>query len=293
MPIARTATTATLSARQRGPNTACALALLLAIPARAYAARVPLADRNDAFVGYAERSHPGGTAPCVDRDEACQNWANGGECDRNPNYMLASCARACKVCGSNGGATGGKSCHLEGEDAGELVLSVRLGEGGSSSERHIRIRLYPGVSPSAVASLFARSQQGGCSFYRAEPPPQPGAVDNYGGPGPPYGLVQGSLSGLQARGDSTVGNPTCRPPPLRRGSVAAINGGPDFMVCVSDHPEWDRAFVQFGEVADAESLDVVDAIVRLPSHGETWGATRTVVLDHRLACSAIASRARL
>ncbi len=34
----------------------------------------------------------------------------------------------------------------------------------------------------------------GCRFYRSEAIPAPGAVDNFGGPGPPYALIQGSLS---------------------------------------------------------------------------------------------------
>ena len=34
---------------------------------------------------------------------------------------------------------------------------------------------------------------GGCRIYRSEALPKPGAVDNYGGPGPPYALIQGSF----------------------------------------------------------------------------------------------------
>lgn len=38
---------------------------------------------------------------CVDSDDNCAAWAKGGECDRNPEFMKASCRASCHVC--NGG----------------------------------------------------------------------------------------------------------------------------------------------------------------------------------------------
>ncbi|GAB4814205.1 hypothetical protein N2152v2_001251 [Parachlorella kessleri] len=41
---------------------------------------------------------------CVDREEACEDWARKGECERNPNFMrgdafsLGACRAACEVC---------------------------------------------------------------------------------------------------------------------------------------------------------------------------------------------------
>ena len=37
-------------------------------------------------------------AACTDRDQRCASWASGGECQRNPPYMNASCARSCARC---------------------------------------------------------------------------------------------------------------------------------------------------------------------------------------------------
>lgn len=36
--------------------------------------------------------------PCSDRAELCLDWANAGECNRNPEYMHAKCQRACGLC---------------------------------------------------------------------------------------------------------------------------------------------------------------------------------------------------
>eukprot|EP00877_Chromochloris_zofingiensis_P001599 jgi/Chrzof1/1143/Cz01g42060.t1 len=35
---------------------------------------------------------------CIDQNDMCQEWAYFGECKKNPEYMLASCRKACKVC---------------------------------------------------------------------------------------------------------------------------------------------------------------------------------------------------
>ena len=36
---------------------------------------------------------------CENENPSCDQWANNGECDKNPGYMLISCKKACKVCG--------------------------------------------------------------------------------------------------------------------------------------------------------------------------------------------------
>ncbi|CAI5525628.1 unnamed protein product [Closterium sp. Naga37s-1] len=41
-------------------------------------------------------SHPPGA--CVDESENCVPWAKAGECEKNPGYMLSSCARSCGKC---------------------------------------------------------------------------------------------------------------------------------------------------------------------------------------------------
>lgn len=36
---------------------------------------------------------------CSDAKADCSRWARAGECDRNPNYMHAYCAKSCNICG--------------------------------------------------------------------------------------------------------------------------------------------------------------------------------------------------
>lgn len=43
----------------------------------------------------AEQDHP---EPCVDQGQHCGDWAAGGECENNPQYMSTQCSKACKVC---------------------------------------------------------------------------------------------------------------------------------------------------------------------------------------------------
>mmetsp|Transcript_10722 Transcript_10722/g.16178 ORF Transcript_10722/g.16178 Transcript_10722/m.16178 type:complete len:514 (-) Transcript_10722:657-2198(-) len=38
--------------------------------------------------------------PCVDETKECAYWAKIGECKKNPNYMLTSCAKSCNQCPS-------------------------------------------------------------------------------------------------------------------------------------------------------------------------------------------------
>ena len=35
---------------------------------------------------------------CSDSDERCAAWERAGECEENPGYMLAACARSCGSC---------------------------------------------------------------------------------------------------------------------------------------------------------------------------------------------------
>lgn len=43
---------------------------------------------------------------CVDENESCPKWAEAGECEKNPTYMVGSeadhgyCRKSCKACSS-------------------------------------------------------------------------------------------------------------------------------------------------------------------------------------------------
>lgn len=109
-----------------------------------------------------------------------------------------------------------------------------------------------------------------CNFYRSEAVPEPGAVDNFGGPGPPYALLQGKLplSGKLPKEGTPV---------VKRGMVCLIGEGPDFFIAVGDHAEWGHAHTVWGEVHD---MAVVDAIVaQAPVVKQTWGQTHVTALQ--------------
>jgi len=42
---------------------------------------------------------------CVNlhNDAECNNWANSGECDVNPDWMIPNCRQACRKCGDEKG----------------------------------------------------------------------------------------------------------------------------------------------------------------------------------------------
>jgi len=39
-----------------------------------------------------------GAEPCVDENSGCAGWASGGECDKNPGFMKATCPVSCNSC---------------------------------------------------------------------------------------------------------------------------------------------------------------------------------------------------
>ena len=46
---------------------------------------------------------------CADGHERCEEWANAGECDINPDWMLENCQVSCGTCE---GKTKGKSLKI-------------------------------------------------------------------------------------------------------------------------------------------------------------------------------------
>ena len=143
------------------------------------------------------------------------------------------------------------------------------------------MRLREDISPrtSAYFLEFASARGArcaGCEFHRAEANPEPGAIDNYGGPGPPYALVQGRL-GEGSRSDL----PREGTPLVERGDVCVVAGGPDFFIATKAHHEWGNGHTVFGKV-DERDMWVVEKIVELPILHQTWGQTKVAALAEKL-----------
>jgi len=75
--------------------------------------------------------------------------------------------------------------------------------------------------------------------------PEPGAIDNFGGPGPPYALLQGSLPPVPGGWKALAVESA---PFVERGMVCLIGGGPDFFIAVGPHREWAHAHTVWGQV---------------------------------------------
>ena len=237
-------------------------------------------DRATAFIGYSERARAtdgDGAVPCESRDESadCAGWASAGECDRNPGFMRASCAKSCHV------PCVARTPRLhDADDPGSAAAAPHGVVIMRTSVGDVRVALRDDMSPVAAAHFRDVARAGtcaGCVFHLAEAIPEPGARDQWGGPGPPYALVQGRLGGGGARSDlPREGSPT-----VRRGDACVVGGGPDFFIATAAHEEWGHAHTVFGEVSEAD-MDVVERIVRLPVEHQTWGETRVTALEKKL-----------
>jgi hypothetical protein len=39
-----------------------------------------------------------GATACEDEDPNCKRWASEDECEKNPQFMLTTCKKSCKMC---------------------------------------------------------------------------------------------------------------------------------------------------------------------------------------------------
>ncbi|KAK3264668.1 hypothetical protein CYMTET_26606 [Cymbomonas tetramitiformis] len=243
---------------------ACCPLVLFLLAAWTVSARI---DREDAFVGYSElyavsKDHvdpekkrepgdiqSGSQQACNDLESACGDWAAKGECEKNPDYMQTSCAKSCDGCAratlERMRAEQRYAAYLEGPKE-HLVVATSHGE--------IRVRLRSDLAPQTVTQVKSLVNQNQCrasSFHRSETYPKPGVIDMYGGPGPPYALLQGSFRQWKAVHKEEA-------PLVERGMVCLIQGGPDWFVALSSHHEWLHGFTVWGEV---DNMTVVEHIV--------------------------------
>ena len=164
------------------------------------------------------------------------------------------------------------------ERARRATLRLTL-DGDPGDARAIALRLREDWAPTLARELAGGAARGG-SFYRAEATPEAGARDGYGGPGPPYALLQGAMEGL--RGKKAEGEA----PIVARGYACVIGTGPDFFIATRGHAEWGRAHACFAEASE-DSMALVDEITETYAvHPETWGRTNVTVLNERLPFSA-------
>ena len=90
----------------------------------------------------------------------------------------------------------------------------------------------------------------GCQFHRAEA--RPGSRDPP--EGPPYGLIQGSLSTMK-KASNVVKKEGTRE--VKSGDFVLIPGTYDFYIALIDHPGWGAAHTVVGEVEDFVVADLI------------------------------------
>ena len=155
--------------------------------------------------------------------------------------------------------------------------------GLETSAGTLRIQLLPDCAPHSVdyfIELLRLHNCAGCRFYRAE---GRGHLWDAKGDhvknaafGPPYALLQGTLEvdGVAFKEMPKEGCLT-----VRRGSVAWIGSGPEFLISLADHEEWRDAYTVFGSVLP-EDLAIAEEMAMLPTSTDVWsGVTVRLLKD--------------
>lgn len=94
------------------------------------------------------------------------------------------------------------------------------------------------------------------------------------GYGPPYALLQGTLG---AKGITYQKIPSEVCPSIKRGSVAWVDSGPEFIISLANHNEWRKAYTVFGFVLP-EDMEIAERIAKLPTTIESWSNINVSVL---------------
>lgn len=146
----------------------------------------------------------------------------------------------------------------------------------------LHIKLFPDCAPHSVAyilELLELHHCAGCQFFRAESRGQ--FWDSEGNHikdapfGPPFALIQGTL---EAQGTTFKKIPKEVCPTIRRGSVAWVGSGPEFLISLANHQEWKKAYTVFGSVLP-EDMKIAEKIAQLPTKSDVWNNINVTVLE--------------
>ncbi|KAG1680610.1 hypothetical protein FOA52_015059 [Chlamydomonas sp. UWO 241] len=207
-------------------------------------------ERDEAFVNYKEGKKKIAASACRDTDPNCESWASGGECENNAGFMKETCPVACKDC-----------------TPAELNAAEFYGQTFIFCTSHgdIRVTMNWDNAPRSCALVLDLAHQPECprcNFYRPELAPTDGTG------GPPYGLLQGSLTGL-LRSLPREGKGI----PAKYGAVASIQGT-DFYIAAMDHSDWGTAHTVWGEV---QNMEVVEEILKSMTYHENKHPVGTIM----------------
>ncbi|XP_047083394.1 uncharacterized protein LOC124694454 [Lolium rigidum] len=152
-----------------------------------------------------------------------------------------------------------------GKSKGIVGLETNLGT--------LRVQLLPDCAPRSVdyfIELLGLHNCAGCRFYRAEGrghlwDAQGDSIKNAAS-GPPYGLLQGTLE-VDGVAFKEIPREGCSA--VRRGSVAWVGSGPEFLISLANHEEWKDTYTVFGSVVP-EDMAIAEEMVMLPTSTDVW-----------------------
>ncbi|CAL4928549.1 unnamed protein product [Urochloa decumbens] len=160
-----------------------------------------------------------------------------------------------------------------GKGEGIVGLETNLGT--------LHIQLLPGCAPRSVdyfVELLGLRNCAGCRFYRAEGRGNvwdtKGDHEKNAAFGPPYALLQGTLE-VDGVPFKDIAREAC--PSVKRGSIAWVGSGPEFLISLANHEEWKDAYTVFGHVLP-EDMAIAEEMALLPASTDVWSNVTVKVL---------------
>ncbi|CAN6308379.1 unnamed protein product [Urochloa humidicola] len=92
--------------------------------------------------------------------------------------------------------------------------------------------------------------------------------------GPPYALLQGTLE-VDGVPFKDIAREAC--PSVKRGSIAWVGSGPEFLISLANHEEWKDAYTVFGHVLP-EDMAIAEEMALLPASTDVWSNVTLKVL---------------
>lgn len=145
----------------------------------------------------------------------------------------------------------------------------------------LHIQLLPDFAPRSVdyfIELLGLHNCAGCRFYRAEGRGHlwdaKGEHVKNAAFGPPYALLQGTME-VDGVAFKEIAKEGCLA--VRRGSIAWVGSGPEFMISLANHEEWRDAYSVFGSVVP-EDMGIAEEMAMLPTSTDIWSNVTVRVL---------------
>ena len=190
-------------------------------------------------------------AACFDKENGCDSWAEGGECEKNPSFMKEACPQACQIC-TPPPPINEKDDPLLGRE--RAVMTTEYGE--------IVLGFYPTVAPKTVAHIIKLFRMGGYDTNHVFRVDKGFVAQVQGVDGGRRATMSKALRHEAKRNvpDEFSGTPTSAFPDLKhvRGMLsmgkfdAPDSGTSSFSMLLGNAPSLDGKYTIFGRVVSGE-----------------------------------------